>query len=108
MPRSRSSQPRPLIGGYAIGVVCGVLASLAARASMVAGAALGQHALRLLLAAGAVGLAMFGMVVLEAELHRLHHGSGCTAGRRQAAIAACPDQPALASQRLWEAADGLS
>jgi len=67
MPRSGPAKLRPLIGGYAIGIVCGVLASWAAQSSALQPLAFGQNTYVLLLASAAVGLAILGMVVLDCE-----------------------------------------
>jgi len=66
MPKSHSAQPRPLLGGYFLGTLSGLLCSLLTRWSPLT-ALFSPRVLTISFGAVAVGLAIFAMVVTNTE-----------------------------------------
>ena len=65
VPRSLHSDPRHLIGGYAVGIAAGVIMALLD--SQVAAVGVWDHAVMVIFGALAISLAMFVMVVTRTE-----------------------------------------
>lgn len=65
VPRSLHSDPRHLIGGYAVGIAAGVIMALLD--SQVAAVGAWDHAVMVIFGALAISLAMFVMVVTRSE-----------------------------------------
>ena len=65
VPRSLHSDPRHLIGGYAVGIAAGVIMALLD--SQVAAVGVWDHAVMIIFGALAISLAMFVMVVTRTE-----------------------------------------
>ncbi len=67
MPNSYPSRPRPLIGGYIIGVITGIACSLLARSSIFTGVIAQTGICTIIFGGIAVGLAMFLMSITNTE-----------------------------------------
>ncbi len=67
MPRTKSSEPRPLIGGYIMGILSGALCHLLSVSRMGVTLFPSQHTSYVVFGALAVGIAIFFMVVTNTE-----------------------------------------
>lgn len=67
MPHARVSSPRFLVGGYAVGILAGVICHYASLLTVLVGIPVLQDSSQIVFAALAVGLAIFVMVITNLE-----------------------------------------